>query len=248
MGTAIVITSGKGGTGKTSLTAGLAGAIASMGLRVLCIDADVGLRNLDLTLGMSDLAVMDFTDVMAGRSTLEEAAAHHPTLENLHLLTAPVTAAPEDISRDGMKELIGEIKQHYDYCLIDAPAGIGAGFRLAAAGADRAIVVATTDATSLRDAQRTVWVLEEQLAPMDIHLVVNRVKPRLMKKLQTTIDDAMDAAGLPLLGLVPEDELVNLAGFRGQPLITLSRKGAATAYGNMAKRLQGDKVPLMRLK
>ena len=246
MSTAIAITSGKGGTGKTSLTGGVASCLAALGRRVLCVDMDVGLRNLDLTLGMSDRALMDFTDVLSGRTTLEKAAVPHPVIQGLYLLTAPLTMPRDVISEDGLRVFLNEAKARYDYVLMDAPAGLGGGFRMAACGADRAIVVSTTDASALRDAQRTVSELSRTLA--HIHLVVNRLQPKLLRQLHTTIDDAMDAAGLPLLGIVPEDPQVMLAANRGEPLILMARYGAARAYLNIARRLEGERVPLMRLR
>ena len=238
MSTAIVITSGKGGTGKTSITGGVASCLAALGHRVLCIDMDIGLRNLDLTLGLSDRALMDFTDVRA--------AVPHPVIQGLFLLTAPVTLPEAPLSEAAMKELIHRAREGYDYILMDSPAGLGEGFRLACCAADRAVVVSTTDASALRDAQRTVSVLRNRIPR--IHLVVNRVQPRLLRRLRTTIDDAMDAAGLPLLGIVPEDPQVMLCANQGQPLILRASRGAAVAYLNIAKRLLGQKAPLMKIR
>ena len=246
MSTAIVITSGKGGTGKTSLTGGVGSCLAALGHKVLCIDMDMGLRNLDLTLGLSDRALMDFTDVLSGRCPLERAAVPHPVIQGLSLLTAPVFLPAEPYSEADMKALIRQAKTQYDYILMDSPAGLGDGFRLACCGADRAVVVSTTDASALRDAQRTVGELTRSLE--HIHLVVNRVQPKLLRQLHTTIDDAMDTAGLPLLGIVPEDPQVMLAANRGEPLILMARYGAARAYLNIARRLEGQRVPLMRLR
>ncbi|MEQ2456638.1 septum site-determining protein MinD [Flavonifractor hominis] len=246
MSTAIVITSGKGGTGKTSLTGGVASCLAALGRQVLCIDMDIGLRNLDLTLGMSDRALMDFTDVLSGRCTLERAAVSHPVIQGLSLITAPVRLPQEPLSEQAMRELIRQAKQRYDYILMDSPAGLGEGFRLACCGADRVVVVSTTDASALRDAQRTVTILREELPR--IHLVVNRVQPKLLRRLHTTIDDAMDAAGLPLLGVVPEDPQVMLCANQGQPLIVRTSRGAAIAYLNIARRLLGQRVPVMKLR
>ena len=245
MSTAIVVTSGKGGTGKTSVTGGVASCLAALGHRVLCIDMDIGLRNLDLSLGMSDRALMDFTDVVEGRCTLARAVVEHPVVRNLFLLTAPLT--PRPIGEDAMSALVQEAKESFDYILMDSPAGLGSGFRLAVCAADRALVVSTTDPSSLRDAQRTVSELRGRL-PGRIHLGVNRVQLKMLRKLQTTIDDAMDAAGLPLLGVVPEDSQVILAANIGEPLILFSRKGAALAYLNIAKRLMGQRVPLMKIR
>lgn len=245
MSTAIVVTSGKGGTGKTSVTGGLASCLAALGHKVLCIDMDIGLRNLDLSLGMSDRALMDFTDVVEGRCSLSRAVVEHPVVKNLFLLTAPLT--PRPIGESAMQALIRESKESFDFILMDSPAGLGSGFRLAVCAADRALVVSTTDPSALRDAQRTVSELRSKL-PGRIHLVVNRVQPRLLKKLQTTIDDAMDTAGLPLIGVVPEDQAVPLAAGKGQPLILFSKKGAAIAYLNITKRLLGQYVPVMRIR
>lgn len=245
MSTAVVVTSGKGGTGKTSLTGGVSSCLAALGRRVLCIDMDIGLRNLDISLGLTDRALMDFTDVLEGRCSLKRAAVPHPVIKNLYLLTAPLTLSP-GISEERMKAFLRTAREQYDYILMDSPAGMGEGFRLAACGADRGIVVSTTDTSALRDAQRVVSLLSRQLP--SIHLVVNRVQPKLLRQLRTTIDDAMDAAGLPLLGVVPEDPQVMLAANRGQPLILMARYGAARAYLNIARRLTGERVPLMRIR
>lgn len=242
MSTVIAVTSGKGGTGKTSLVGAVGSCLAALGHPTLCVDMDVGLRNLDLTLGLSDRALMDFTDVVAGRCPLEKAVVEHPEIQGLFLLTAPFSL-PLNISEEAMGGLLDQARQRYDYILLDAPAGLGEGFRLSVCGCDRAIVVSTTDASALRDAQRTVAELSKTVE--QIHLVVNRVQPKLLRKLHATIDDAMDAAGLPLLGVVPEDNLVMLSANRGRPLILCANKGAAIGYRNIAFRLEGRKVPIM---
>ena len=246
MGTAIVITSGKGGTGKTSLTGGVASCLAALGSQVLCVDMDVGLRNLDLTLGMSDRALMDFSDVISGRCTLEKAAVPHPVIKGLFLLTAPVNLPPDGLPHEAIRALIRRARNCFDYVLMDSPAGLGELFQLSTSCADRAIVVSTTDASALRDAQRTVTALTGRLSYL--HLVVNRVQPKLLRRLHTTIDDAMDTAGLPLLGVVPEDANVMLSANRGQPLILATSRGAAIAYLNIARRILGQRVPLMRIR
>lgn len=245
MGTAIVITSGKGGTGKTSLTGGIAAALSKLGKSVLCIDMDIGLRNLDISLGLNDRALMDFTDVAEGRCPLSRAAVQHPNLPGLFLLTAPMTLSPT-LKKEDVRALLNTARTYYDYILIDSPAGLGTGFQLATCGADRALVVATNDASSLRDAQRTVSELDHI---RQVHLVMNRIQPKLLRRLRTTIDDAMDAAGLPLLGVVPEDPQVILSANLGQPLIlSTGRQGAATACTNIARRLDGQRVPIMRIR
>lgn len=244
VGSVIVITSGKGGTGKTSLTGGVGAALASQGQQVLCIDGDVGLRNLDITLGMADTALMDFSDVIAGRCDLDRAVTPHPTASGLYLLTAPLSLPADFPGQTGFRALLDQARPRYDTILIDSPAGLGEGFQLAVCGADRAIVVAVNEPSSLRDAQRAV----SRLAGLaSVQLVVNRVRPRLLRRQGATIDDAMDLAGLPLLGLVPEDARVVLAASSGQLLSQQTRRGAARAYGNIARRLMGQQVPLMRI-
>ncbi len=244
MGTVIAITSGKGGTGKTSIAGGTAASLALMDRRVLCIDMDIGLRNLDITLGLNDRALMDFSDVALGRCPLARAAVEHPTLKGLSLLTAPMTM-PASLTPDKVRALLDNARSMYDYILIDSPAGLGPGFRLAICGADRVIVVATNDTSSLRDAQRTVTELE---GVRQVHLVMNRIQAKLLRRLRATIDDAMDAAGLPLIGVVPEDPQVILCANLGQPLTTRGKRGAALACWNIARRLEGHRVPIMRIR
>ena len=244
MGTVITITSGKGGTGKTSITGGVAASLALMGRTVLCIDMDIGLRNLDIALGLNDRALMDFSDVALGRCPLARAAVEHPTLKGLWLLTSPMSLPPS-LTPEKVRALLDTARTMYDYILIDSPAGLGAGFRLAVCGADRALVVSTNDASSLRDAQRAVAELEHLRT---IHLVMNRIQTKLLRKLRTTIDDAMDAAGLPLIGVVPEDPQVILCANLGLPLTTRGPKGAALACRNIARRLEGARVPIMRIR
>lgn len=244
MGSVIVVTSGKGGTGKTSITGGVGSSLARLGKSVLCIDMDIGLRNLDISLGLSDRALMDFSDVVFGRCSLEKAAVGHPDLPGLSLLTAPMSFTPQ-LTQWQVQELLDAARKRYDYIMIDSPAGLGPGFQLSSCGADRALVVSTNDASSLRDAQRTVAELDRL---EQIHLVMNRIQPKLLRQLRTTIDDAMDAAGLPLIGVVPEDPRVILSANQGRPLILGGRQGAANACLNIAKRIQGLRVPIMRIR
>ena len=244
MGTVISFTSGKGGTGKTSVTGGVAASLTLMERRVLCIDMDIGLRNLDITLGLNDRALMDFSDVALGRCPLARAAVDHPDLKGLSLLTAPMSL-PASLTADKVRAMLDTARTMYDYILIDAPAGLGPGFRLAVCGCDRAVVVSTNDTSSLRDAQRTVAEMEQI---HQIHLVVNRVQTRLLRRLRTTIDDAMNAAGLPLIGVVPEDPQVILCANLGQPITTRGKKGAALACWNISLRLEEQKVPIMRIR
>ena len=244
MGTVITVTSGKGGTGKTTVTGGVASCLARLGKTVLCIDMDIGLRNLDISLGLSDRALMDFADVALGNCPLARAAVSHPDLPNLSLLTAPMRLPPH-VTAGSIRALLRTARDRYDYIFIDCPAGLGPGFQLATCGADRALVVATNDASSLRDAQRAV---EELYRLRQVHLVMNRIQPKLLRELRTTIDDAMDAAGLPLIGVIPEDKRVILAANMGRPLILEGRRGAANACLNIAKRIEGHRVPVMRIR
>lgn len=248
MGEVMVVVSGKGGTGKTSFVAGVGSALAVLGHEVLCVDCDAGLRNLDLALGLSDRAFMDYTDVALGRCTLEEAAVAHPRIPRLHLLTAPSSLDRGRISKEQMTDLMDQVRQRYDYCLLDAPAGLGSMFRLAVCAADRCTVVTTTDVSSLRDAQHTVMLLDPYFPQGRLHLVVNRVRRKLLRSLHATIDDAIDTAGAPLLGVIPEDDALPLALNRGIPLLLADSLAAARAYYNIAKRLTGQRIPLMRIK
>ena len=238
-GQCIAVVSGKGGTGKTSLTAGVGTALAQSGRSVLCVDCDIGLRNLDLALGLTDRALK--------RCSLESAVVAHPNIRGLYLLTAPVRLRGPAVTEADFRQMLSEIREKFDYCLLDAPAGLGLGFRLAVCGADRCVVVTTQDASSLRDAQHTVMELR-QFGPGRLHLVVNRVRKKLLHSMHATIDDAMDKAGLPLIGVVPEDDSLTLSLNQGVPLLLTSYSGAASAYRNIAVRLQGGRVPLLRIR
>ena len=244
MGTVIAITSGKGGTGKTSVTGGVAASLALMGRTVLCIDMDIGLRNLDISLGLNDRALMDFSDTALGRCPLARAAVEHPDLKGLFLLTSPMSL-PASLTPDKVRAMLNTARTMYDYILIDSPAGLGAGFRLATCGAERVLVVSTNDTSSLRDAQRTVAELDHI---KQVHLIMNRIQTKLLRKLRSTIDDAMNTAGLPLIGVVPEDPQVILCANLGLPLTTRGQRGAALACRNIARRLEGEKVSIMRIR
>lgn len=247
MGKIIAVVSGKGGTGKTSFTANVGLALAALGKSTLCLDCDITLRNLDLALGLTDSALMDFSDVIAGRCALSDAVAVHPKYPKLHLLTAPLSATGQlNVTMEQMKRLLDQVRQQYDYCLIDAPAGLGQGFQLATGCADCVVVITTTDASALRDAQHTVMILDKRFTTESLFLVVGRVQKKLLRALHSTIDDAMDAAGLPLLGVVPEDSDVPYSLNRGIPLRDMNYY-AARSYENIARRITGQRVPLMRI-
>jgi len=238
----ICIASGKGGTGKTSLSAGLSCSLAKMGKSVLVVDMDIGLRNLDLVLGITEHALFDFTDVLLSRATLQDAATPHPEIEGLHFLAAPLGIPEEEIIEEAFLTFAKEAKQLYDVCILDCPAGIGDGFRQAACAADRAIVVATPDQTSLRDAQMTRFALMEQ-GVEDVRLVVNRISRGVHAM---PIDEIIDRTGIGLLGAVPEDKAVIASANRGELVVKKPRSLAARAYHNIAERLLGVGVPLLR--
>lgn len=246
MGQIIAVVSGKGGTGKTTICAGIAECLAAEGCRVLCIDTDFGLRNLDISLGMSDLAPLSFADILSGRYPLS-AATPHSEIPNLFLLTAPVSGNEDSVSEEAFCEMLNEVRESFDYCLIDAPAGIGTFFRLATAGADRIFAIATSDPASMRDAACTADTLFSA-GKTDVRLIVNRITPALYRRMKLTVDDVMDDVGLPLMGIVPEDSNVVLSAANHKPLILWTDRGAAAACLHLARRLRGIKVPLMKIR
>lgn len=246
MGQVLAVISGKGGTGKTSVCAGVAGCLCMEGARVLCIDADLGLRNLDISLGMASEAGLTFLDVMQGGYTFEQ-APRAAGLANLQLLTAPVFGKPEDIDEDAFSSMIAAAKETYDWVLIDAPAGVGTGFALAVRFADELMVVCLADPASQRDAARAAEIALAQ-RQIPARLVVNRVSPRLFQKMRATVDDIMDGVGLPLLGIVPDDADVTLAAVEGKPLCQYTFHGAGLACLHIARRLQGKRVKLMKIR
>ena len=243
MGELIAVLSGKGGTGKTSVSAGVTTALALSGYRVLCIDCDVGLRNLDISLGLADCCPLSFLDICEGGYALSQATVH-PDLPTLHFLTAPVNRPPESISIDAFGAFLATARNSYDFIFLDAPAGVDAGFRLTATFADRCILVTGPGPAAVRDAARTAQVLE-LMGKYNVRLVVNRVNTRLVRAMDTTIDDVMDTAGLPLLGIVPEDSNVTLAATFNQPLLKYKpRCPAAKACTRISKRILGQPEPI----
>ena len=245
MGSYIVVTSGKGGTGKTTCTGALASDLALLGHKTLCIDCDVGLRNLDLVLGLTEPPVWDFSDVLSGDVEPTQAALPHPEIEGLYFLPAPSGLRPEDIDQLEFLQLKDKFKSEFDYVLADSPAGLGQGFRLASQGADMGLIVTTVDLPSLRDAQRTVQELDD-IGICECRLVINRVSPRALRISGLTLDDAIDLVGVRLIGVVSEDDSVQLAANIEKPLM---RFGAKYAYGqfiDIARRITGEKVPLPR--
>ena len=243
MGELIAVLSGKGGTGKTSVCAAVASALAMDGKRVLCVDCDVGLRNLDISLGMSDSGALSFMDVCSGEYEISMAASH-PLIPSLYFLTAPMNCPVDTIDMAAFDRFARKARQEFDFVFLDAPAGVDFGFRLAASSADRCILVTGPGPAAVRDAAR-VGELLELMGKTKVRLVVNRVSARMVSAMETTIDDVMDNAGLPLLGVIPEDRNVTLAAAFSRPLLIYSRRcGASDACTRIAKRLQGIPVPI----
>ena len=243
MGELIAVLSGKGGTGKTSVCAAVASALALDGKRVLCVDCDVGLRNLDISLAMSDCGALSFMDVCNGDYDIGMASVH-PLIPQLHFLTAPMNCQADAIDPVAFDRFVRKARQEFDFVFLDAPAGVDAGFRLTAAAADRCILVTGPGPAAVRDAAR-VGELLELMGKTNVRLVVNRVSSRMVSAMATTIDDVMDNAGLPLLGIIPEDRNVTLAATFNRPLLIYSRRcGASDACTRISKRLQGIPVPI----
>ena len=242
MGELIAVLSGKGGTGKTSLCAGIATALAQLGETVLCIDCDVGLRNLDISLGLSEVGSLSFLEVSRAEYDLSQ-ATRHPTFPTLALRTAPVNCRAEDVDLEAFGKLLSRARAQFSYVFLDAPAGLDAGFRLCAGFADRCILVTCSEPAAVRDAARTGQQLET-MGKMDVRLAVNRVNKKLFDTMAVTVDDVMDQAGLPLLGVVPEDPNVVLAAAFETPLLCYTKKGAAAACRRIAKRIKGLPEPI----
>lgn len=242
MGELIAVLSGKGGTGKTSVCAGVSSALALLDERVLCIDCDVGLRNLDISLGISETPSLSFLDVCQGGYSLSQATAH-PDFDGLYFLTAPMNCPVEAIDQTAFADMLRQARQAFDYVLLDAPAGIDAGFRLSAQFADRVILVTGSDPAAIRDAGRAGELLT-QMGKENIRLIVNRVSKKMVSAMDVTVDDVMDQVGLPLLGLIPEDPNVTLAAAFSRPLLYQTEQGAAAACERIAMRILGLHVPV----
>ncbi len=243
MGEVIAFVSGKGGTGKTSVCAGIAAALAEKGLEVLCIDCDVGLRNLDISLGMSECGALSFLDISEGGYPLNH-AARHPDYPGIAFLTAPLNRSADKIDSMAFSAMVRHAKEKFDYILLDAPAGVDSGFRLVSAAAERFLLVTGSGPAAVRDAARVGDILE-LMGKHEVRLIVNRVDKNMLHAVRQTIDDVMDNAGLPLSGLVLEDPNVVLAATFGQSVLHYSKRcPASKAFRNIALRIQGYSVPI----
>ncbi|MGI5849195.1 MAG: septum site-determining protein MinD [Christensenellales bacterium] len=241
----IVITSGKGGVGKTTTVANLGTGLAREGKKVVLIDTDIGLRNLDVVLGLENRIVYDLVDVIEGTCRLKQALIKDKRYDGLFLLPAAQTRDKMAVSPDQMKELIAELEQEFDYILIDCPAGIEQGFKNAVVGAKSAIVITVPEVSSVRDADRIIGLLSAN-GIEDCELLVNRLRPDLVKKGDMlALDDTLDILGIELIGVVPEDEKIIRSSNMGEPVITDDKAMAGKAYKNITKRILGEKVSLL---
>ena len=243
----IVITSGKGGVGKTTTTANIGAALADKGHKVLLIDTDIGLRNLDVVMGLENRIVYDLIDVIEGRCRVSQALIKDKRCPNLVLLPAAQIRDKNDVNTDQMKELIYSLKESFDYILIDCPAGIEQGFKNAIAAADEAIVVTTPEVSATRDADRIIGLLEAA-GIKNPKIVVNRLRIDMVKeKNMLSVEDILDILAVKLLGVVPDDENVVISTNKGEPLVYKGDSLAAKAFKNIASRIEGVKVPLLDL-
>ncbi len=246
MSEVIVITSGKGGVGKTTSTANIGTGLAKLGKSVVMIDTDIGLRNLDVVMGLENRIVYNLVDVVEGNCRMKQALIKDKRYSNLYLLPSAQTRDKTAVNPEQMKKLIDELRPEFDYILLDCPAGIEQGFKNAIAAADRALIVTTPEVSAIRDADRIIGLLEAN----DIHkinLIVNRLRMDMVKRGDMmSIEDVIDILAIDLIGAVPDDEHIVIATNQGEPLAGDSSL-AGTAYMNICKRILGEEVPLMNL-
>ena len=248
MGEAIVITSGKGGVGKTTSSANLGTALALSGKKVCLVDTDIGLRNLDVVMGLENRIVFDLVDVVEGRCRLPQALIKDKRFEELYLLPAAQTSDKSAVTPEQMIDIIRQLRQDFDYVLIDCPAGIEQGFKNAVAGADKAIVVTTPEVSSMRDADRIIGLLEKNEEIEPPKLIINRVRSHMLKNQEMLdVDEIVRTLSIELIGIVEDDEEVIKATNKGEPVALIPNGKASIAYRNIARRLLGESVPLQAL-
>jgi septum site-determining protein MinD len=245
MSEVIVITSGKGGVGKTTTTANLGTALSLEGKKTVVVDADIGLRNLDVVMGLENRIVYDMVDVVEGNCRLKQALIKDKRFDNLYLLPAAQTRDKNAITPDQMKTLCDQLRESFDYVLMDCPAGIEQGFKNAIAGADRAIVVTNPEISAVRDADRIIGLLEAHEIK-DIRLIINRIRNEMVKR-GDMMDkqDIIEILAIDLIGLVPDDESIIVSTNKGEPAILDNKSMAGQAYKNITKRILGEEVPLL---
>lgn len=246
MGKVIVVTSGKGGVGKTTTSANIGAGLASEGYKVVLVDTDIGLRNLDLILGLENRIVYNLVDVVEKNCKLKQALIKDKRYDNLFLLPTAQTRDKNAVSEEQMKELVLNLKEEYDFVIMDCPAGIEQGFKNAIVAADIAIVVTTPEVSAVRDADRIVGLLEANEITEN-YLIVNRLRPELVKKGDMmSSDDVVDILAVDLIGIVPDDENIVVYSNNGEPIVN-SDTLAGKAYKNIVKRLLGEKVEYLNL-
>lgn len=245
----IVITSGKGGVGKTTTTANLGTALAQRGRKVAVVDADFGLRNLDLLLGLENRVVYTAVDVLAGQCRLEQALVKDKRQPNLVLLPAAQNRTKDAVTPDQMKQVVSTLAQTYHYVLVDCPAGIEMGFQNAISAAREALIVTTPEIAAVRDADRVVGLLEAH-GIKNIHLILNRLRPTMVQANDMmSVEDVQEILAIPLIGVVPDDERVIVSTNKGEPLVMAESPSlAGSAFDNIARRLEGEKVEFLDLK
>jgi len=240
----ITITSGKGGVGKTTTTANLGTALAMQGKKVAVVDSDIGLRNLDAVLGLENRIVYDLVDVVEGQCRLRQALIKDKRLPELYLLPAAQTRDKNAINSIQMEQLCEQLRQDFDFVLIDSPAGIEQGFRNAIVGADEIIIVANPEMASVRDADRIIGLVEAAGKP-EPRLILNRLRAEMVKRGDMMdVADVLEVLGIDLVGIVPEDEMIIVAINKGEPIVYEKRSRAGSAYLNAAQRIIGKEVPL----
>ncbi len=243
----ITVTSGKGGVGKTTAVANLATALAMDGKRVVCIDGDIGLRNLDVVMGLENRIVYDLVDVIEGRCKLKQAMIRDKHLQDMYLIPAAQTRDKNAVSPSDMIRICNDLRAETDFVIIDSPAGIERGFRNSIAAADQVLIVTNPEVSAVRDADRVVGILEAE-EKGNPSLIINRLNPTLVKNNDMlSAEDVLDLLGIRLIGIVPEDENVIIGSNRGTPIAADGKSRAGQAFRNIAKRLQGVDVPFMDL-
>lgn len=247
-GRVIVITSGKGGVGKTTTNANIGTALARAGKKVVMIDTDLGLRNLDLLLGLENRIVYTIVDVVEERCKLKQALVKDKKNPNLCLLAAAQTRDKTAVTEEQLKNICEELKKDFDFILVDCPAGIEQGFQNAVAGASEAIVVTTPEMSAVRDADRIIGLLESKEEIKSYRLLLNRVRPHLIKSNDMmSVDDVVDILSAQLIGIIPEDTGIITSTNKGEPIVNDEKSLAGQAYNNVARRIIGEDVPFLNL-
>ena len=242
-----VITSGKGGVGKTTTTANIGAGLALQNKKVALVDADIGLRNLDVVMGLENRIVFDLVDVIEGNCRLKQALIKDKRFPSLYLLPAAQTKDKNAVTTGQMKKLCDQLREEFDYIILDCPAGIEQGFKNAIAGADKAIVVTTPEVSAVRDADRIIGLLEANDLKSPL-LVLNRVKINMVKnQTMMSLEDVTDILAIDVLGVVPDDEAIVISTNRGEPCVSNEKSMAGQAYRDITKRVLGETVPLMDL-